>query len=176
VSAVVGLIMLCAGIAGRGSLAITGSQRAYLAARGIETRAVVLDVVLGAPGRRKSPDWLTVKYEFETRSGEVRRKRAGEQVAIIRGWSGKGETEDAGIVALGHSHADRYRRRWLLRGARHALSGFNPREARAGNRRAFFSCRCSIGGRYAAAVCILCASHPNQRITWPEQAHTQLVG
>ncbi len=70
VSAVVGLIMLCVGLAGLGSLTITGLQRAYLAARGIETRAVVLDVVLDASRRGKPPDMATVKYEFETRGGE----------------------------------------------------------------------------------------------------------
>lgn len=70
VSAVVGLIMLCAGIAGLGSLAVTGVQRAYLAASGVETQAVVLDVVLDPPRRRKPSDMATVKYEFETRSGE----------------------------------------------------------------------------------------------------------
>lgn len=70
VSAVVGLIMLCAGLAGMGSLTIAGLQRAYLTARGIETRAVVLDVVLDASRRGRPPDMATVRYEFETRSGE----------------------------------------------------------------------------------------------------------
>ena len=70
VSAVVGLIMLCVGLVGMGGLAITGLQRAYLAARGIETRAVVLDVVLDASRRGKPPDMATVSYQFETRRGE----------------------------------------------------------------------------------------------------------
>ena len=68
--AAVALLMLCLGIAVTSYIGVSGLQRVYLAAAGIETQAAVLDVVLDPPTRRGSSEWATVKYVFQAGNGE----------------------------------------------------------------------------------------------------------
>lgn len=70
VIATVALVMLCPGIAITSYVVVSGLQRLYLAAVGVETQAVVLDVALDPPTRRGSSEWATVKYAFQARDGK----------------------------------------------------------------------------------------------------------
>lgn len=70
VAAAAGVIMLCAGIAMTGGIAVSELQRVYLAARGVETQATVVDIVRDPPTWRGPSELATLRYTFETRSGE----------------------------------------------------------------------------------------------------------
>ena len=70
VIATAAVVMLCPGIAITSYVVASGLQRLYLAAVGVETQAVVLDVVLDPPTRRGSSEWATVKYAFQARNGK----------------------------------------------------------------------------------------------------------
>lgn len=67
--AIVAIVMLCPGIAITGYIVASGLQRLYLAAMGVATQAVVLEVILDPPSRRGSSQWATIKYVFQASDG-----------------------------------------------------------------------------------------------------------
>ena len=89
VGAVAGVLVGGLAVAATGTLTFTLMQRAYLIIGGIETQAVVDDLVHDTPTRRGTSDWATLLYSFESRGGEKIsdsiRRAPWEFSGIVRG-------------------------------------------------------------------------------------------
>jgi hypothetical protein len=70
VGAVAGVLFGSLAVAATTAVAVTLMERAYLAARGIETQATVVGIVFDPPTRRGTSNWATLDYAFETPSGK----------------------------------------------------------------------------------------------------------
>jgi hypothetical protein len=71
VGAVAGVLFASFAVAATSTVAFTLMQRAYLAARGIETQATVVSIVFDPPTRRGTSNLATLDYAFETHRGET---------------------------------------------------------------------------------------------------------
>lgn len=95
VAAAFGAVMLCASIVAVCFFIFDGSRRVYLIAMGIETKALVTDVVLDPPSGLRSSRMAEVSYRFTASNGEVisgairrelwevKEAAAGIQIAVL---------------------------------------------------------------------------------------------